>query len=125
MAVTPLTDIAVKYAGTLTKENIEKGNSLVSSMIGINIINTQPIDVSDPGAAESATQEQVEYGLMLATISTMAQESSVADVIDSITNDLADGNDLGDTGPEILSALGNFIGSRKTCRVLHLPPRPA
>jgi hypothetical protein len=108
VAVTPLTDLAVKYAGTLTKDNVEKGNSLVSSMVGVNIINTLPVDVSAAGAAD-ADQNRVEYGLMLATISKMAQGSSVGSVIESIKNDLADDNQLNTTGTEILSALDQFI----------------
>ena len=93
VAVTPLTEIAVQSAATLTKENIERANSLVSSMVGTDIISTIPVDVSSvvPG---TASQAQIEYGMMLAAISKMidnGEATNVADAMSSISDDLSDG----------------------------------
>jgi hypothetical protein len=110
VAVTALTDIAVKYAGSsLTTAKINTGNNIVSSMIGVNIINTMPVDVSVTGTAGMATLDQIKYGMALATISRMALDgnSDVATVIDAIKVDLAD-NQLDVTGPVMLIALNNF-----------------
>ena len=110
VAVTPLTEIAVQSAATLTKENIERANSLVSSMVGTDIISTIPVDVSSvvPG---TASQAQIEYGLMLAAISKMidnGEATNVADAMSSISDDLSDGM-LNTTGTTILTALNEFI----------------
>jgi hypothetical protein len=109
VAVTPLTDIAVKHAGSLTTDNINTGNSLISSMVGVNIVNTIPVDVSVTGSANTATQEQIKYGMALATISRMALDgnTSVTAVITNIKTDLAD-NKLDTTGAAMMTALNNF-----------------
>jgi hypothetical protein len=110
IAVTPMTDIAVKCAGALTTYNIEKANSLVSCMIGTNIINIMPANVSTTGNASTATGDQIEYGLMLAVISKLSDmwSLSVGDVVAKIKDDLADGK-LDVTGADILSSLQQFI----------------
>lgn len=114
VAVSPLTEIAVQYASTLTKENIEKANSLVGSMAGLNIINTLPVDVTDATASSKGTVDQINYGLILSAISQMIADgnaSSVSDAISKIKNDLSDDNQLDDTGDSLLSALTNFIAN--------------
>jgi len=51
VAVTPMTELAVKKAGTaLTKSAIEDANSIISAMAGVDIIGTIPADAtSGPG----------------------------------------------------------------------------
>lgn len=111
MTVTPLTEIAVQRAGTLTSANIESANALVSNMIGgVNIITTQPANVL---VSSSSTTAEKNYGLALAAISQMVSSgtaTSVSSAISQIANDLAD-NKLDTTGGNISSALNTFIAS--------------
>ncbi len=113
VAVTPMTEIAVLNAGTLTKDNIDKANSLVSTMIGVDIIKTMPADTSK--ASSSATVDETTYGLMLATISQMVKDGKATDVsgaINNIKQDLSD-NKLDTTGGDLSSSLTNFLNNEK------------
>ncbi len=116
VAVTPLTEIAVQYAetlsGTLTKANIEKANSLVSAIVGIDIINTMPGDVTSQSSS-TAKEEEKTYGLMLASFSQMVTDGSavnVSEVINNIKIDLSD-DTLDATADDLVSALTNFYGN--------------
>src|SRR3972149_311163 len=123
VAVTPLTEIAVKYAGAqqLTKTNIEDANSLVSAIVGIDIIKTMPANVISEAAA-TATEDEKTYGLMLASISQMVEDdnnlANISEGIDAIKNDLSDDNMLNSTGNDLLTALSTFCdpanGNNKT-----------
>lgn len=112
-AVTPMTEIAVQLAGTLTQSNIDKANMIVSNMIGgTNIITTMPADVLD-ASSKSKTTDETNYGLILAAISQMVSSgtaTSVAEAITQIANDLVD-NKLDITGGSISSSLMTFITS--------------
>lgn len=112
VAVTPLTEMAVSLAGTLTTSQIESMNSLVSAMIGVDIIGTMPVDVT--GDVSAATVDQITYGLMLATISQMVKDGKASDVyaaISAIKNDLSDDNKLNATGGDILASLEAFYSN--------------
>ncbi len=110
-AVTPLTEIAVRKAGTLTSENIDEANALVANMIGgIDIITTMPANVL---VSSQSTTTEKNYGLMLAAISEMVSSGTATTVtaaITSIVTDLAD-NQLNTTGASIETALNSFLGS--------------
>ena len=113
VAVTPLTDIAVSYAGTLTKDNIDKGNSMVSAMAGIDIVKTMPANVISSEDASKATVDEIAYGLALASISQMIKDgkaAGVSEAISAIKTDLSDGK-LDTTGSDLLSALISFYGN--------------
>jgi len=118
VAVTPLTEIAYQSATASgkkpTKANITAANALVSTMVGINIINTMPVDAtSTPGT--SVTDAQKNYGLMLATLSQMVKNdkasdpnSNISKMIASISTDLAD-ETLDTVGNDMKTALTDFI----------------
>lgn len=111
VAVTPMTEIAVQHAVTLTETNIGQANSLLSTMAGVNIISTMPANVLDSAASLSATVDQINYGLMMAAVSQMIASGDAADVSDAIakiTSDLSD-NQLDTTGSKLLAALTLFI----------------
>ena len=111
VAVTPLTEIAYQLIGSTL--SIDQANSLISSMIGINIVNTMPVDVTSAEASSKATVDQINYGLMLATISQMVKDGKATDVSDAISkikNDLLD-NKLDTTGSDLLNSLTTFIAS--------------
>lgn len=107
VAVTPLTELAVKMAGTnLTKTEIQKANALVGIMAGgIDIIGTKPANAA---ASAGTTIDDTKYGLMLAAISVMSQGSSVDNVLAALETDFADGA-LDTKAAELKTALQNFI----------------
>jgi hypothetical protein len=113
-AITPLTDIAVKCAGSeLTTANINGANGLVAAALGINdIIGTMPHDVgshADPGEFNKAN-----YGLMLASISQIASGlggdayANMVTAINTIADDLKVDHKLDITGQTILTAFDEF-----------------
>lgn len=111
MAVTPLTELAVKKAGTLETSSIEAANTVVSTLAGVNIVSTIPADVS---TAPGSTVDDTTYGLMLATISQMASDTgkSVEQIIDSLNNDFTDNSNDGILNTEatkIKTGLQNFL----------------
>ena len=117
IAVTPLTELAVANAeasGGLTVDNITAANTLVSDLFGgVDIIATEPVDVlSTP--APNATQDQIDYGLMLAAISQMVANdpaiTDVAQLMDALAADLVDGV-LDEIARDLVAALTDFIGS--------------
>lgn len=113
LAVTSLTELAVQLATTLSTDSINKNNSLVSSMVGVDIIGTLPVDVTNQTASNAANRDQITYGLMLATISQMSKNQGKAhdDVITELKNDLADNGQLSTTGADVVSALAGFIAN--------------
>lgn len=69
VSVTPLTELAVQKAGTLTAANITKANTDVSNFFKLpNIVSTVPVDASSTPAA-TVTTEQKAYGLAVAAVS--------------------------------------------------------
>jgi hypothetical protein len=110
VAVTPLTEIAWQLVSPTL--NIDQANSLVGDMVGLNIINTLPTDVTKSGSVSGATADQVNYGLMLATISQYINDGKAADLsaaINNIKSDLADNNKLDAVGNDMLTDLSKFI----------------
>ena len=116
VAVTPLTEIAVQYVeDPNTDTNIEGANSLVSSMVGVDIITTSPVDVTSETDSSQATVDQLTYGLMLATMSQMMAEGpdpNIAALIKNIKNDLLDDQQLDDTGGDLADALDEFLDNQ-------------
>lgn len=117
VSVTPLTELAVansEATGGLTTDNIIASNTAISDLFGgIDIIATEPVDVlSTPKA--NVTQDEIDYGLMLAAISQMVSNASsttdVTQVIQAMVEDLADGT-LDVTGGELITALTDFVSS--------------
>jgi hypothetical protein len=71
ITVTPLTQLAFTCISSsgLTRPNIARGNALISTAFGVNILTTAPVDVTNALAVSAANTMQVQYGLMLAAIS--------------------------------------------------------
>lgn len=112
MAITPLTELAVKKAGSaLTKSAIEEANSIVTVLAGgIDIVGTIP---SDASKAAGTSVDDTAYSLILAAISQMSadQNKTVEEVIDAIKTDLDDDGIAQTAAPELKTALQNFIAS--------------
>ena len=72
VAVTPLTELAVQKAGSLTGAGIEAANRLVSGIFNLDITATQPVAPTSAALA-SASQLQKDYTLALAALSQLSQ----------------------------------------------------
>ena len=119
IAVTPLTEIAVRTAeagGGLSADKIEDANELLSQMLGSNgdILSTMPADPRSDTAFANATAEEQNYSLLLSSISQMAADGGqdVADILDTIEDDLQDLK-LDQAGTQLTTALNNFLNNPK------------
>jgi hypothetical protein len=111
VAVTPLTELAVRKAGPggFTPKKIDDSNELMSQLVGCNIVTTLPADPDDLGAAGVDSQR---YALFLAALSQMAANkgTDIAKIIDAIEKDLDD-LILDKTGADIRLALDDYISN--------------
>lgn len=119
VAVTPLTELAVRQAGKLlTATNIASANQLVSEIFKFDILATQPLaPTADDFAETNSSQAQKDYALALASISQMASDyynGSVDTALAAMAYDLTVGTTLGQvTGPQFQSALKKFLASSR------------
>jgi len=119
IAVTPLTELAVRKASTLLiATNIASANQLVSELFKFDILATQPLaPTMDDFAQLTASQAQKDYTLALAAISQMASDyynGSVDATLTAMAYDLTVGATLGQvTGPQFQTALRKFLVSSR------------
>jgi hypothetical protein len=109
MPVTPLTELAFRQAGpALTGDKIKVANSMISSLMGIDIINTKPV-APNAAAFDSATQDQKNYALILAAVSQIM--ASKGTDLDSVLKDLNGGVNSTAATSAIYNALSTFASS--------------
>lgn len=107
--VTPLTELAFRQAGSsLTGDKIKVANSMISSLMGIDIINTKPV-APNAAAFDSATQDQKDYALILAAVSQIM--ASKGTDLDSVLINLNGGVSSTAAATEIYNALSTFVSS--------------
>ncbi|MBV5338758.1 MAG: hypothetical protein J0665_04250 [Deltaproteobacteria bacterium] len=117
IAVTPFTELAVrKTMPLLVGGNIGEANKLVSDIFKVDIIATQPLNLSAESFAYVGTsQVQKDYTLLLAAFSQMAHDyygGVVSDAIAAMNNDLAKGDTLGSVvSGQLKAALTKFLQS--------------
>lgn len=115
LPVTPLTELAVRKAGTLTTANIKNANTMISDLFKVDIINTVPLAPTS-NAMSSATQAQKDYTLALATVSQISKDSGKS--LDSSLTTLAQGISAAGmtsgTAAAIQSALTAFVSPSNT-----------
>jgi len=117
IAITPLTELAVKQASTLLiATNIASANQLVSSLFKFDIIATQPLPPTADGFAKlNVTQSQKDYALALAGISQMAvdyYQGSLTQALDAMNYDLTNNKSLSSaTAQQFTTALSHFLSS--------------
>ncbi len=120
IAVTPLTELAVRQAGNLlTETSINAANTLLSDLFKVDIINTQPLEFTATTFDSAySTQEEKEYTLVLAAISQLASKDADSDsdaklqnTLNSISKDITGGIMSAQTAGSIMAALVEFLGS--------------
>jgi hypothetical protein len=116
VSITPLTEIAVKMAGSnLSVNQINNSNAAVAVLIGgADITLTQPVNIKSN--LNNITKAQKNYTMILAAISQMVEDdgvNSVAEAIQVISNDFLDDGNLHDShgGGLLTTAIDNFIAS--------------
>ncbi|OGU12300.1 MAG: hypothetical protein A2075_11670 [Geobacteraceae bacterium GWC2_58_44] len=75
VAVTPLTELAVRNAGVLTAPAIDAGNKLISDIFQFDIVKTQPV-APLAAAVNLAADKQKEYTLAIAALSQLSLRMS-------------------------------------------------
>lgn len=110
LSVTPLTDIAVSQAHTLTPAAIDAANTLISSIFKVDILATTPVDAA-ANAMAAATQAQKDYTLALAAVSQMAKNSNstVQQTIATISAGITSTGAATQTMTTVAAALGAFM----------------
>ncbi|MCM0080734.1 hypothetical protein L4X63_03930 [Geomonas sp. Red32] len=114
VAVTPLTDLAVQKAATLTPVSITAANQLVSQLFKVDIIGVQPVAPTQAAfTAPATTQPQRDYALALAALSEMATTSGgVSQTVSTLASALGAGTTLpAATAQQVTGALSNYLAS--------------
>ncbi|MBJ6751084.1 hypothetical protein [Geomonas anaerohicana] len=117
VAITPLTELAVRAAGTpLIATRIDSANKLISKLFKVDILTTQPIAATASDFAEVGTgQEQKDYALALAAFSQMVRDyygGNLDACLAAYGADLAGDSTLSpDLGQRFQSSLSAYLAS--------------
>jgi hypothetical protein len=113
--ITPLTSMAQamanNMAGGMTGANITAANSSIGTYFMVNdILHTQPMNPLVPGASGTATQDMMNYGMAIASLSQSAKDmgmSSSSGMVTAMMNDASDGvmNGLMGTTPVMMGGM--------------------
>lgn len=131
VAVTPLTELAVRLvesgavtkalsktvAKPLTAPAIRNANALVTDLFNVNIITTQPVELTSQ-AFQSATAEQRDYSLILATLATQGAGTTLEPYQTDIA---ATGRISATDAATFTTALNSFLGSSQNVSGVTLP----
>lgn len=116
LSVTPLTDLAVRQAGTLTAQHIADANALVSDLFKVDITTTAPAaPTSGAFQSSSTTQAQKDYALALAAVSQLMQSggTDLAATLTSLNSGISSSG-MTSQGAASLTAAGSaFINNPK------------
>jgi hypothetical protein len=112
IAVTPLTDLAVRQAGSLTPMNISAANGLVTELFKFDIIATMPV-APTASALSGTTQAQKDYTLALAAVSqlTAANGGDLNAALKSIESGMTSNGMSSQTAAAITTAVSTFLAS--------------
>jgi len=113
--ITPYTNLAANYAlaaspamagraldtGSLTSAGVYKANSEVSNLLrNINILDTRPVDITDPDAVSDGRPEEVAYAAVSAAVLIDADVTSgnpdINGALDTLTRSFSDGSIVAD-----------------------------
>jgi len=102
--ITPFTNMAAERAleaGTLNEDAVDNANSEVSNLLGINILETAPVDITDD--LSEASSDQIAYAALSAAIASLvpANEDGTPDLdgaLDLLADSFSGGQILADDG---------------------------
>lgn len=120
--LTPYTDMAaaiIQEGGDTSATKVQEATSKINQIVGVNILEVQPIDITKPASTAGATEEEQRYALMLAALANEAFDSGTATPEQMLTNlenfsdDMKDGvlgDDAGGLSPlDLVTALNNEL----------------
>ena len=101
--ITTFTHIAAKSiqsSSDTSSENIAKTTSRINQIVGTNILETSPVNITDSSDFSEATDNEQRYTIMLAAIAEQAfEDDNLVDNIDAIATDFSvDGAFGGENG---------------------------
>ncbi|MGM0454260.1 MAG: hypothetical protein ACQERN_13970, partial [Thermodesulfobacteriota bacterium] len=114
--ITPLTELAVRKAGTALDANtIRASNEMLSQMLGDegeggDILSDRPFDPTQANAGDTAKETEKTYTMILAALSQMAQTQDIEQVLNELEKDLDD-NKLDTNGQQLQDAIEAFTAS--------------
>ncbi len=131
VAVTPLTELAVRLVETgavtkatsktvarpLTATAIKHANTLVSDLFNVNIIATQPVELTSQ-AFQAGSIEQRDYSLILATLATQGAGNTLEPYQADIA---ATGRISATDAATFTTALNSFLGSSQNVSGVTMP----
>jgi len=104
--ITPYTDLAARRAmatGSLTAAGVDSANSEVSDLLGgggIDILNTQPLDVTDADMIKDGSATEIAYAALSAAIAVLADTSGgtpdINAALDTLWGSFSDGTIVAD-----------------------------
>ena len=84
--VTPFTHLAAGLAeydiaqrGISPASAIDTANKLVSELVGVDVVQTAPLDITDPSNASPSLSPGLQYGFEIAALSNWTQSAALAD----------------------------------------------
>lgn len=120
--LTPYTDMAaaiIQDGGDTSATKVQEATSKINQIVGVNILEVQPIDITKPASTVGATEEEQRYALMLAALANEAFDGGTATPEQMLTNlenfseDMKDGvlgDDAGGLSPQnLVTALNNEL----------------
>ena len=116
LSVTPLTDLALRQAGTLTGQNITTANTQISNLFKVDITTTLPVAPTVAAfQAATTTQAQRDYALALAAVSLLMQTSGndLSTTLSSLSSGISQTGMTQQTSATITAAVDSFITSPK------------
>ena len=124
--VTPLTELAVLNAGTLTPANITASNAMVSALMKVDIMATTPVEPTVAGFnATGVTQAQRDYSLALAAISQLMSTngSDLSTTLNSLKNGITPTGMTGPVATALSGALTTYVAANtERTGVTTVPP---
>lgn len=120
--LTPYTDMAaaiIQDGGDASATKVQEATSRINQIVGVNILEVQPVDITKPASTAAATEEEQRYALMLAALANEAFEGGTATPEQMLTNlenfstDMEDGvmgDDQGGLSPQdLVTSLNNEL----------------
>ncbi len=115
LSVTPLTDLAVRQAGTLTAQKILAANKQISEIFKVDITATAPVATTAQAFQSSqTTQAQKDYSLALAAISQqMKTGTQLSAVLDTLQGGITDTGLSEQAAHTFTTSVSEFIANDK------------
>ena len=121
--ITPFTNMASDRAiaqGSVTAASVATANSEVSNLLGgIDILHTQPLDITDPTAVSDGTATAVTYAALASSVASLSPDPAAGEQVDisaalatlsnSFTDGMIEADDAGDASDDASISLQEIV----------------